>query len=436
MTCIGKPAMEFGKPDKPSAYADEGTAAHFLGSESLTFDTHPSTWIGRKILVGTSFVAEFDGAVWADREDAPADWRTRGTYEVDLEMIASVNTYVQGVKRMAPGVKLEVETRIPIESITGEKDAAGTADCIALVPFDDETGFGVELQVHDLKYGKGNPVSAQQNSQLRIYGGAWRISNPSTPVDRVRCVIHQPRKFNDPDQWVESAEENDAFIADARNKATAATLALTHRVNWIGKDDTYLSPSDEACQYCRAKAECPALDAKVENAVGTDLEHFADLTQVEIESSVDSCPDERLGLKLACCDLLEKWIAAVRGEVESRLFAAGNSEAAREALGYKLVGGKKGARIWLDAAKAEDMLKSMRLKQEEMYDFKVISPTSAEKIFGEKGSAPSVKRWNKLQELITQKDGSPHVAPLLDKRPALVIDKAAGFDDETGGDLV
>lgn len=57
MNCAGKLAMEFGKPDKPSDYADEGTAAHLLGAESLIYDTHPSTWVGRKILVGKSNVA-------------------------------------------------------------------------------------------------------------------------------------------------------------------------------------------------------------------------------------------------------------------------------------------------------------------------------------------------------------------------------------------
>jgi len=55
-----------------------------------------------------------------------------------------------------------------------------------------------------------------------------------------------------------------------------------------------------------------------------------------------------------------------------------------------------------------------------MYDFSLISPTSAEKLLKAKP-----KRWSKAQELITQADGKPSVAPESDKRPALVITPAA-----------
>lgn len=436
MTCTGKVAMEFGKAEKPSAYADEGTAAHFLGGESLIHDTHPATYVGRRIVVGSSEQGGFDGAVWeADVSGQPADWKTRQTFEVDLDMVAAVNTYVQGVKRMAGSAEIQVEVRLPLTDVTGEPDAFGTSDAIVLVPYDDDTGFGVELQVHDLKYGQGVGVSADHNRQMRIYGTAWRRASPDVQVDRVRYVIHQPRKFNEPDVWVEAIEDAEKFAAEVKVQATAALLAFEHRNNWLGKDDSYLHASEDACRWCKAAAECPKLKGAVEATVGHDLAEFADLSLATVENIPVGCSDDELGLKLASCDLLEKFIAAVRAEVESRLLACANAEDRCNALGYKLVAGKRGARAWTSEEKAEEMLKSMRLKQEEMYSFKVISPTQAEKIFGEKGSAPSVKRWNKLQELIVQKDGAPHVAPLTDKRPALVIDQTAGMEDETGADL-
>ena len=58
----------------------------------------------------------------------------------------------------------------------------------------------------------------------------------------------------------------------------------------------------------------------------------------------------------------------------------------------------------------------MRLKQEEMYDFSIISPTTAEKRLKD-----SPKRWSRLQPLITQSDGKPSVAPLSDRRPAIEV---------------
>jgi hypothetical protein len=58
-----------------------------------------------------------------------------------------------------------------------------------------------------------------------------------------------------------------------------------------------------------------------------------------------------------------------------------------------------------------------------MYDYSVISPTSAEKLA--KADALGERQWKKLQTLITQADGKPSVAPESDKRPALVITPTA-----------
>ena len=51
MTCTGSIAMCEGEPDSTSAYADEGTAAHFLGSECLTHGARPATYIGQQIVI-------------------------------------------------------------------------------------------------------------------------------------------------------------------------------------------------------------------------------------------------------------------------------------------------------------------------------------------------------------------------------------------------
>jgi hypothetical protein len=60
-----------------------------------------------------------------------------------------------------------------------------------------------------------------------------------------------------------------------------------------------------------------------------------------------------------------------------------------------------------------------------MYDYSLISPTTAEKLL-----KPTPKRWMRVQPLITRAEGKPSVAPLDDKRPALVIQPVAdGFED-------
>ena len=124
-----------------------------------------------------------------------------------------------------------------------------------------------------------------------------------------------------------------------------------------------------------------------------------------------------LSVALSKVDLIEDWCKAIRTEAERRLFAG------EEVPGYKVVAGKKGARAWDKSVDVEALLKTMRLKDDEMYDRKVISPTTAEKLA--KAGTIGPRQWGKLQEVITQSEGKPHVAPLSDSRPALEIKPVA-----------
>ena len=70
----------------------------------------------------------------------------------------------------------------------------------------------------------------------------------------------------------------------------------------------------------------------------------------------------------------------------------------------------------------------MKVKQEDMYNRKLISPTDAEKLH--KTGILSDRRWTKLQECVEQKTGKPVIAPESDKRPAIVVDIASDFTPE------
>lgn len=62
-------------------------------------------------------------------------------------------------------------------------------------------------------------------------------------------------------------------------------------------------------------------------------------------------------------------------------------------------------------------MKRFRFKQDQMYDYKLISPTAAEKLIKDKFP----KRWEKMEKIIDRADGKPSVAPATDKRPALAV---------------
>lgn len=433
MTCPGSVAMSEGLPDESSKYSDEGTAAHFLASSALSEGRHPATYLTRDIAVGSNAAKGFDGAVWATEmcncvvsPGLPPGFVERSHFVVDTEMVAHVNHYVQAVLKASKGGTLLVEQTINISEITGEEGATGTADAVIVQ--------GNRLEIHDFKYGQGKVVSAVKNKQLIIYAlGALVDYDMLGDFDTVKMVIHQPRVSPTPSEW----EIPVAYLLERGEEVKAAAklahIATEFKANWMGKPEQsqYLCPSVEACQWCKAKAKCPTLTQQVLATVADD---FVDISKPVVEQLAhvnDRAFDTAtLGRLLAAVPLIEIWCKGLRAKTESELLT-GNA-----VPGWKLVRGKQGNREWVNPNEAETVLKSMRLKTEEMYDMKVISPTTAEKIFGEKGTAPSVKRWNKLQTIITRAEGGLSVAPETDKREAVVIDVAAEFNDETGEDLL
>lgn len=400
MLCPAKPAMERGHPDDSSEYADEGTAAHFLGAEWLQGNMTPQ--VGDVIAVHAEGTCDWlDGMPQTNRH---ADSRY---FKLDDEFIGHVQTYVNTVRDyVGPDGELFVEQSLPIGHITGEEDAEGTGDAIIL--------RGDELIVGDLKFGRGVEVSAEDNPQLKLYGlGALEKFDLVGDIKRVRTFICQPRAGGT-SEAVYTVDELQAWAAE---KATpAAKLARRiYALKNISEVQALCQPHEDACRFCRAKADCSALAGKVEAALQRE---FTDLTTASeperdaiVEASVATAEAAGdLGAKMDAVPLVEMWCKAIRGRVEKHLLEG------KPVAGYKLVQGKRGNRAWSDASEAEKTLKGMRLKKEQMYEFSLISPTSAEKLL-----KATPKRWNKVQTLITQADGKPSVAPISDKRPPLQV---------------
>lgn len=417
LVCVGAAAMEDGLPDTSSEDADLGTAAHQLGSWCLTEGKDTKAYLGRVIEVER--MVQF----------GLTTRRVFRSFTVNDDMAENVQVYVDAVRSRleeyrlagAESVELFVEERVPIAHITGEDGAEGTSDAIIVAVWADGTAI---LDCWDLKYGY-REVEVENNEQLQMYalGSLYKLDLLYN-FTRVRLNIHQVRKSAAPSEWEISVEELIAFGARAKQIYVGARLAFEHRANWIGKSTTYLTPGDHCRNtFCKARATCPALAKFVTDTVGADFEDLTGAVDTKDAAKqllqVTASDATALGRKMAATDLIEDWCKAVRAKVEAVLFEHGNSEEIRKQLGQKIVQGKKGNRQWRDETEVEKVLKSMRLKQEEMYDFELISPTTAEKRLKD-----TPKRWNRLTPLITQKDGAPSVAPESDKRPAMVIGKA------------
>lgn len=378
--CPGALAMEAGKPDSTSQYAAEGTVAHELAATCLNRNMPAAEFIG---------------------DEHTADGFT---FRIGDEMARHVQTYVDTISAMAIIDSLMVEQRLDLSAVLGVDEQFGTADCVAIV--------GSELQVHDLKYGRGVQVEAEENEQLVLYAaGAYEENSLLADIQTVRMVIHQPR-LNHVSEWA-------IPVQDLLDRAAALRTAAANAMDQMApREHVELNPGEKQCRWCKASATCPALRDQVLATVADDFVNVdAPIAPQLAHAAEREMDNTTLGNVLTAVPLIEDWCKAIRAKVEGELVQG------HAVPGWKLVEGKRGARQWVDAQAIEDVLKSMRLKREQMYDFKVISPTTAEKLH--KAGDLGERQWGRLQDYIAQSQGKPSVAPEDDKRPAISVQASA-----------
>lgn len=357
MTCPGSVAAEDGLRDYGSTYSHEGTSAHALAEACLKNGSDPFSYVGK---------------IAPNCKDV----------EVDQEMANGVRYYMDYLAEV-PGVHAyECQVRYDRWVFGG----FGTADCISL-----DRGT---LYVVDLKYGKGLRVDADANHQLMLYAlGAYDEREHLEDVDTVKLVIVQPR-LDHISEWSCSVDDLLAFGESAR---AAAQIAL--------RDDAKRVPGEAQCQFCKAKATCPALLDYTHQIIGRD---FDKLTEVDRLSA------DQISQVLSAKTLITDWLKSVEQYVTDKLHSG------EPFPGWKLVQGRS-LRAWSDDFEAEQTLYAMI--GEECYEKKLLSPAKAEKVVG-KALAKD------LAELIVKPEGKPTLAPESDKRPAIQV-KGGDFENLT-----
>ena len=387
MNCVGSIAATQDIPDEPSEFAAEGSVAHEIAARCLKLDTNAADYIGEEL--------ESDGF----------------KFTVDAEMAEFVQIYVDEIREI-PGEQKDIEELLDMLPVYGVDNQFGTGDTIIL-----NTAEAI-LEVHDLKFGRGVTVYAEDNEQLYSYGAAaYKLYESVCDWKAIKVCIHQPRIFGHYDEYILTPAEIEAFIL-------RASVAAERAMALIGADaDTIkanLTPSPKGCRWCPLKdfGRCEALTNYVHKTV---FDNFTDLSQPEeltVRDTIELKP-EGLAACLDRLDIIAKWAAGISAAGLSRV------KGGLELPGYKMVAGKKGSRAWKDK-EAEEIMKAARIKTDVMYAKKLITPTVAEKLFEK--SKPKI--WNKLLAIITQSDGKPSLAPASDKRAAMVT--AAAFEDVSG----
>ena len=396
LLCPVSPALSRGAPDESSAFAEEGTRAHRMAELAL---------LSR-----------------ARTPEEDAEWLE---LLKDDEMREAVAQYVSKIRAFKPETLdfFKIECRLPLEPVTTEKDAFGTADCLLIE--------GHTLHVFDLKYGKGVRVSAQANPQLIIYAlAALAEYDPEGlwfGIDSVQLHIVQPRMENYSTAGYprHKLEEQLAAIAHSAKRALylyehPEDIRIGHP--FLCKDGAkgdFATPTEDICRFCKAKAKCPVLASQVAETVDADFEVLDKTEPAKPAELIVPTDPQHLAKAWRYLPVIRMWCDAVEASIYSRMQAGETIE------GYKLVAGRAGPRKWSDAKAAEEIVRKA-LTVAQAYDRKVISPTIAEKYH--KSGEIGPKHWAQLEALITRSEGKPIVVADTDPRPSLVAQVEKDFE--------
>ncbi len=339
-------------PDTESPYAAEGTLAHSLAELKVRkkFDKM------RK--------SEFDKRLAEIRKDPLYAPEMDGHTDTYLDYILKI---AHGYNKVAPYVVAEKRLDYSAYAPGG----FGTCDCVMLCKND--------LHIFDFKYGKGVPVSAEENPQLKLYAlGALAEYGFLYDIQSVTLHIIQPRLDSINDFLIST----DALTAWGNSIRPIAELADKGEGEF---------KSGDWCRFCKAKATCRKR-----------TEDFFAL-ECSINMPKELLSDSEIGEALARAQTLKNWVTDLEEYALNAILSG------TDISGWKAVEGRSNRKI-TDIDGAFEVLTKEGYDESLLYERKPITLTELEKLVTKK----------KLEELIgsmiVKPQGKPTLAPESDKR--------------------
>lgn len=366
--CTPSARLEESLPDNKSEAADEGTLAHEISELKL-----------RKAFIEPLSTRTFNNRLKKLQENP--------LYQD--EMLRHTDTYVDYVYGIAHGFPtrpyIAVEKEVQYQAYAPE--GFGTSDCIII--------GGSIMYVIDFKYGKGVPVSAWDNPQMKLYAlGAYMAYAILFPITTVKLVIIQPR--------LDSISEYEISLTDLL--AWGESIKPTAEKAFKGEGE-YIQ--GEHCQFCRAAAICrKRMDENMQ------LEECGGLLPPLITN-------EEVGQILLRAQNLASWVKKLEA------YALKECLNGNVILGWKAVQGTS-RRQWTDQDGAFQLLKANGTEEAMLYKREPLTAPQIEELIGKA----------KFKELLTPFVDTPPGKPTLvqenDKREAIQPMRAADFFKDEG----
>ena len=341
--------------DVESEYAKEGSLAHEIAELKV-----------RKLIDPGLTSRKFTAAMKKLKEKELYQEEMQGYTDEYVEFIQEQMYSYSTTPHIAVEQKVDFSEYVP--------DGFGTADCILI---SNDT-----LHIIDFKYGKGVPVSVENNKQLLLYAlGAYLAYEMIFPIAHIKMSIVQPRLANI-NTWECSLDYLLEFAKIAQEKATMALK---------GEGDFNCG---EHCKFCKAKAIC-------KERANVNLE----LAKYEFKAA-DQLTLEEIGEILEKAKDLAKWAEDLNE------YALSESLKGNEVPGWKAVNGR-GSRSFKNIDEAIKVLVDNGIAEELLFERKYLTLAQIEKTVGK-------KEFNNLVgDLIVMNVGKPTLVEASDKREAI-----------------
>lgn len=354
MACTPSARLEQQFENKTSEYAAEGTLAHELGELKL-----------KKVLEGLSS-RSFNSKLKKIQENKlyTADMPDY----VDVYVDTCLERYSEA-RAKTPDALFKIEQRLDFSEWVPE--GFGTGDFVIIA---DGT-----MEVCDLKYGKGVPVSADNNKQMMLYAlGAISEFSFLYDIEKVRMTIIQPR--------LDSISTFEVTLGDILKWAEEY---VRPRAELAIKGEGEFCVGDH-CDFCRAQAVCKA-----------QAEYNMELAKYEFQEP-PTMDNNDISYILSKVDNLIKWATKVKE------FALEQALIGEEFDGYKLVEGKS-IRKYADIDEIATILEENGYR--DIFKPKeLLGITNMEKLVGKK------KLVELIGDYIVKPVGKPTLVPITDKR--------------------
>lgn len=242
LNCPGSVHMAELFPETTSPAAVEGTLAHELAQTMILSASSPTDHLDPAREAEYRSERDKVNAFYSEHKDM------EGSFDGMKKILAPYVDYVieeyQKIKAKDPAAELMTEQHVDFSDIV--PGGFGTSDVVII---------GSDIcEVIDLKYGKGIPVSAINNPQIRLYTyGTMAAFDLSYDFNKVKMVIYQPR--------LDSVTSEELSADDLRSWGKAVIAPAAKKA--LGKKLTYKPGPWCKSHFCPAAGSCKARAAEM-----------------------------------------------------------------------------------------------------------------------------------------------------------------------------